>query len=105
MLSKEVMMDNEPCAVELNRLPEGGAMVRLHRNSVQVEQEGETKWKTDEVAFKLPADRTDTAEEIALAFDGWWDFGTGWTPADELPRPLEERVSELEEAVALALGM
>ena len=102
MLYTNTTADHAPAPVRIDRVD--GIHVRLAQNIQQItDEEGGTLWQYDEVAFELPADReNETAETIAAAFADWWAYGA----QPELPAPtMEERMTDVEEALLALLGM
>lgn len=101
----------KPVQVVLDALPEGGSWVSLRTNAQQVKMETETEdetattWVTDQVQFRLPADRTETAESVAAEFDGWWKYGEAWTAESDAPPTVLDRLAIMEETVNALIGM
>lgn len=98
MLLRDTRSDALPLAAVIDTA-EGKKRVRLTDNvrseTVPAEDGGEqTMYVFDEVVFDLPADRTDTDEEIREDFDAWWAYGS---QDEEEPMTLEERVEMIEE--------
>ena len=102
MFYKNVQAGVEPSKVLLERLPDGSANIRLADNITTVTDEEGTRFQYDEVAFHLDVDRTETEQDIERDFDDWWEYGT---QPEEEPPTLEQRVSDLEDAVLALLTM
>lgn len=93
MLLKNTESNVRPSAVLLDEA-EGKKNVRLAGNIREEEREEQAMFIYDEVVFELEADREETAEDIAEAFDEWWEYGS----QEEEPLPtIEERISVIEE--------
>lgn len=93
MLLKDTESNVQPYAVQVEE-HEGRKTVRLADNIRQEQREDCSVYVYDEVVFELPADRTDTDEEIREDFDAWWAYGS---QDEEAPMTLEERVEMIEE--------
>lgn len=97
-----------PESAILETLPNGGIWVILHRNIEQTENPGEDGtaqiiYRAEEVTFRLPAGREETAESIAASLDDWWLYGEGWTPrSDDVPTT-DERLTAVEAIAAIIL--
>ena len=110
MLQRTTMAER-PERINIDDLPEGGQYILLHDNAEQVDvpavddEPPQKKWECDEVAFKLPAERVQTAESIESDFNSWWTYGISWKPG-AIPDPtLEQRVTDLEAALLAFMGV
>lgn len=111
MLYENVQSVNEPVPVELETLPDGNKMVRLHRNVVKVVIPGEGEDKSTraylctEVVFPLPYGRDETISSITAEFADWWAYGAAHNPKDDLPLTTEQRVDALELMMTAILSL
>ena len=87
-----------PDFVIVENFSDGHQVVRLADHIHEETTEEGTSFVYDEVVFEMPSDRHATAESIAEAFEGWWEYGR----QEQETITLEQRVSDLEEII---LGM
>ena len=71
-------LDHAPAAVELERLPDGTAWLRLHKDVVQ--------------------GKTETVESITANLDDWWTYAEAWE--EQPPMTLNQRMDAVETALA-----
>ena len=111
MLYHNIQSDRMPERVEIDSLPDGTKIVRLHDKVFKVTEmpfEGEnrdsdyTGYQYDEVAFHLPYDRDETIASIDESFSDWWAYGEQ-APLKEVTPTLEQRVSDLEDMLLLSM--
>lgn len=101
MLYKNTESTTEPCAVLVERLPDGTARVCLRDNIREETREDQTVYIYDEAVFTLDEGRKETADDIKANFAAWWAYGI----APEEPAPtMEERVSLIEETLLELFG-
>lgn len=100
-------LDHKPAAVELERLPDGMAWLRLYKDIKEVSEEathdGESytgkHWEATCAACKLGADRAgETVKTITAKKADWWTYAEAW---EELPTPtVAQRLDAVETALA-----
>lgn len=90
-----------PAGVTIELSPDGGRMAVLTDHVQEITGEDGTIWEYDEVKFKLPEDREETAKSIKENFDAWWEYGQ----QKEEEVTIESRVSALEDAIMEILGV
>lgn len=108
MFNPKISVDHKPAKIEIDRMPDGTAWIRLHKNTSKAKlpedsPEGmATGYVTDEAVCLLLASRAEneTAATIEANFDEWFEYASNWTPADNEPQTLEQRVDDLAELCA-----
>ena len=86
-------LDHAPAAVELERLPDGTAWLRLHKDVVQGKteapegEEGGPCWTA-----------TTAVESITANLDDWWTYAEAWE--EQPPMTLNQRMDAVETALA-----
>lgn len=93
MLLRDSRSDALPVNVTIDRRDDK-VRVRLTDNVRSETVDDQNVFVFDEVVFDMPADRTDTDEEIHEDFAAWWAYGS---QDEEAPLTLEERVEMIEE--------
>lgn len=104
MLHEKVISIAQPERVTVEHLPDGGRRIVLAAGAEEFENEDGSGWCYSQADFLLPADRTETREDIAAAFNEWWQYAVAYDPTTPAPS-LEERVNDLESAVLALLEM
>lgn len=111
MLYYNVQSAELPNKVDIENLPDGNKIVRLHDRVLKItpisldeeNQNGEYfGYQYDEVVFPLPYDREETASSIEESFEDWWAYGEQAPLKDAVPT-LEQRVSDLEDMLFFSM--
>lgn len=80
-------LDHKPAAVELERLPDGTAWLRLYKDIKEVSEETTQNggsytskhWEATCAACKLGADRAgETVKTITAKKADWWTYAEAW---------------------------
>lgn len=104
MLHSNVMAAEKPEAVVIEKLPDSTKRVILSRNFAEHHDEDGTSWSGEQAIFVLEPDRTETAEEIAAGFDGWWEYAASYIQDSAAPT-LEQRLESVEAALLAMMGL
>lgn len=103
-------LDHSPAAVELERLPDGTAWLRLHKDVVQGKanapegEEGGPCWTATTAVAQLGTDRAaETVESITTNLDDWWTYAEAWE--EQPPMTLNQRMDAVETALADIVGI
>ena len=104
MLHSNVMAAEKPEYVVVEQLPDGAQRVVLSKNASAVENDDGESWVFDQADFCLEPDRTETAEEIAAAFDEWWEYASAYSQDDAAPT-VEQRLESVEAALLAMMGL
>ncbi len=98
-------LDHAPAAVELERLPDGTAWLRMHKDVVQGKteapegEEGGPCWTATTAVAQLGTDRAaETVESITANLDDWWTYAEAWE--EQPPMTLNQRMDAVETALA-----
>lgn len=109
MLYYNVQSNEMPNKVEIDNLPDGNKIVRLHDRVFKVTEmsyenenpdPGRSGYQYDEVVFHLPYDRDESVVSIEESFSDWWAYGEQATMT-EPTATLEQRVSDLEDMLLM----
>lgn len=99
------VLDHSPAAVELERLPDGTAWLRLHKDVVQAKaeapegEEGGVCWIASTAVALLGTDReAETVESITANLADWWTYAEAWE--EQPPLTLDQRMDAVETALA-----
>ena len=99
------VLDHSPAAVELERLPDGTAWLRLHKDVVQAKteapegEEGGVCWIASTAVALLGTDReAETVESITANLADWWTYAEAWE--EQPPLTLDQRMDAAETALA-----
>lgn len=101
------ILDHKPAAVELERLPDGTAWLRLYKNikeaSEETTRDGETHtskhWEATCAACKLGADRAgETVKTITAKKADWWTYAEAWE--EQPPMTVAQRLDAVETVLA-----
>lgn len=104
MLHSNVMAAEKPEAVVIEKLPGGTRRVVLSRNFTAHQDEDGTSWQGEQAIFALEPDRTETKEEIAASFDGWWEYAASYIQDNTAPT-VEQRLESVEAALLAMMGL
>lgn len=99
-------LDHSPAAVDLERLPDGTAWLRLRKDVAEGKseapepgEEGGTTYTATAAVCKLGTDRaTETVESITGKIDDWWTYAEAWE--DQPPMTVAQRLDAVETAIA-----
>ena len=100
-------LDHKPAAVELERLPDGTAWLRMYKNIKQVTEEAtrddvtytSQHWEATVAVAKLGTDRADeTIKTITAKKADWWTYAEAWT--EQPPLTEAHRLDAVETALA-----
>lgn len=103
MLHSNVMAAEKPETVQIETLPDGKRRVILSRNFEEKRDEDGASWVGDQADFCLEPDREETAEDIAAAFDDWWEYAAAYSQDDAAPT-VEQRLESVEDALLAMMG-
>lgn len=104
MLHSNVMSAEKPEYAVVEQLPDGTRRVVLSKNITAVDDDDGRSWVFDQADFCLEPDRTETAEEIAAGFDGWWEYAAAYLQDDTAPT-VEQRLESVEAALLSMMGL
>lgn len=91
---------DQPSRVILELLPNGKKRVLLAKDIVPfMDGEDPVGYVYKEAVFYLPDERNDSISDIDENFDAWWAYAA----EEHNPPSLEDRVSVLEDVVALLM--
>ena len=103
MLHSNVMAAEKPEYVVVEQLPDGTKRVVLSKNASAAENEDGKSWVFDQADFCLEPDREEPAEDIAAAFDDWWEYAAAYSQDDAAPT-VEQRLESVEAALLAMMG-
>lgn len=83
----------------MEQLPDGLCRIILTRNVLEETTDDGIRFIYEEAVFHLPDGRHDTAADIETEFNAWWAYAA----EEHEPPSLEDRVSVLEDVVALLM--
>lgn len=100
------ILDHKPAAVELERLPDGTAWLRMHKNIKEVADEPAAAdaepgkhWEATAAVCKLGADRAEeTVKTITAKKADWWTYAEAWE--EQPPMTEAQRLDAVETVLA-----
>ncbi len=100
------ILDHKPAAVELERLPDGTAWLRMYKNIKQVDDEPTSAdaepgkhWEATVAVCKLGTDRAEeTVKTITTKKADWWTYAEAWE--EQPPMTVAQRLDAVETVLA-----